>query len=138
MTRKEKQYEKIFTLFVAFAMMFTALPMMNISAKEEKEMIEVKMLNYSADTDYSSDEYYVVYRDDYENNKYLAEIFEKETNEMVQVYSEKPEIPLEMAKNISDGSILTRAINTYESTWDTTYTLETIDEKRLLHMFGQE
>lgn len=122
--------KKIIKLFVVLAMIFTAFPMVNISAKE-KEMIEVKLINYCVDTDYSTDDYYVVYRDDHENNKYLAEIFERETNEMVQVYSEKPEIPLETAKKIADGTILTRAKSTYDSTWDTTYKLQTINKQTI-------
>lgn len=104
-------------------MLFVVFPI-NTFAEEK---IEVKMLNYSVETDYSSSQYYVIYRDDYENNKYIAEIFEKETNEMVQVFSEKPDIPLATAKQISSGAILTRAISTYDSTWDTTKTLITIN-----------
>jgi|GEM_PF-3413287 hypothetical protein len=122
--------KKIFKLFIAFTMIFAAFPMMNVSAKEN-EMIEVKMLNYCVDTDYNTDDYYVVYRDDYENNKYLAEIFERKTNEKVQVYSEKPEIPLKTAKKIADGTSLTKAKSTYDSTWDTTYTIQTINKQKI-------
>lgn len=122
--------KKIIKLFVVLAMIFTAFPMMNISAKEN-EMIEVKMINYYVDTDYNTDDYYVVYRDDYENNKYLAEIFERKTNEKVQVYSEKPEIPLKTAKKIANGTSLTRAKSTYDSTWDTMYTIQTINKQKI-------
>lgn len=116
--------KKLFKMLIVIAMLFAILP---ASIFGEEENIEVQMLNYSAETEYSISEYYVTYRDDYEENKYIAEIFNKETDELVQTFSEKPDIPLETAKQMSYGNVQTRATSTYDSTWDTTKTLKTIN-----------
>ena len=129
--------KKIFALIAVFAITLTAFLFVNFSNTEKEkaildaEILEIKMINYSVDTDYNDVEYNVVYRDDYRNNQYIAEIIDVETNEIIQVYTEEPEIPLVVAKSIADGSNPNEEMSIYDSNWDTTYTLMNDDGERI-------
>ena len=118
---------RLLKVFVAILMVLTLVPTSVLA----EETIKIEMLNYTTETEYNSADFYVVYRDDFDSNRYVAEIFNKETDELVQTFSERPDIPLEIAKQISFGEIHTKAISNYDSTWDTTKSLRNIDGYRI-------
>lgn len=84
------------------------------NGQKNADNIIVELINFSVSTDYSSDEYRVDYIT--QGNKYIANIINKNTDEIVNKYSETPEIPLQMAMAIRNNRSM-RATS-YETTMD--------------------
>ena len=119
----ERDMKKIAKLFVTVSLLLLLIP--SVTARET---LTVELLSARVPTEYLLSEVIVEYTEDLENNKYIAEIIDKKTGEVVETYFEEPEISIVELKNLNKGYGKQRnSSTTYSTTWTTYKTLATVD-----------
>lgn len=80
------------------------------------ENVIIELLSGSVHTDYLKNQVTVKYSENLETNEYFAEIIDLNGN-VLEVYSEQPEIPISEVKAINNSSKLARNSSTYNTNW---------------------
>ncbi|WP_279195153.1 hypothetical protein [Holdemania massiliensis] len=107
--------KKIFAILLAC---FTTFAPINVLAEENEvgknnnDMLKIQLVSLEVTTEFLDSQAFVNYRQ--EGNKYIAEIVDKYSGEIVASYSETPDIPIENIRNKNVKS----AISTYDTTLD--------------------
>lgn len=110
--------KKVLNVIITLTLVLILLPITNVNAEEEK--VTVRLINFEVPTDYLVSETNVNYR--IEDNKFIGEIIDKDTNIVLETFSEKPDIPIQQAFSLRNN-LTTRSSNTYNTTLDGTKNL---------------
>lgn len=124
-----KSVSKYFCIALAFLVLFVFFPAPVFADDLDGE--QVLLLTARTETTYPDGEVDVSYVEDASNNSYTALVRDRKTGEILESYTEKPDIPIDVLHSIRSEDSTDRAIHNYNTTLAHNVTLEKADGKSI-------